>query len=122
MFRNLLDKAKSAIDDVDNAIKLASVGNNAKQKKQLEYDSSYFTFQLEGGPIHSTKLIAVAKIKAGNLSFLFQQLNICQGDKAGDVIPLTCKWFISGLDESLKQIEGVTGISYQPCTEDVGSR
>lgn len=64
MFRNLLDKAKSAIDDVDQAIKLAG-GSGSKQKKQFEYDSSYFTFQLEGGPIHSSKLNAVARIKTG---------------------------------------------------------
>jgi len=69
MFKNFLDKAKSAIDDVDQAIKLAAVvgtTNIAKLKKQPEYDSTYFTFQLEGGPIHSSKLNAVAKIKAGN--------------------------------------------------------
>ncbi len=77
MFKNLLDKAKSAIDDVDNAIKLAGVGAaslNLKTKKQPEFDSSLFTFQLEGGPIHTSKLNAVAKVKSGINKFLFKKL------------------------------------------------
>lgn len=49
-------------------------------------------------------------------------VELLQGDKAGEIIPLTCKWFISSLDDKLKEIEGITGSSYQPCTEDVGSR
>lgn len=66
MFKNFLDKAKSAIDDVDSALKLANIGGSQnKPKKLLEYDASYFTFQLEGGPLHSSKLNAVAKTKAG---------------------------------------------------------
>ena len=62
MFKNLLDKAKSSIENIDITLKN---GNNPKAKKLLEYDANYFTFTLEGGPLHTTIVKATAKIKAG---------------------------------------------------------
>ncbi len=82
MFKNFLDKAKSAIDDVDNALKLANLsGSQVKAKKAVEYDASFFTFQLEGGPLHSSKLNAVAKIKAGIEKEFSDEFNFFQERK-----------------------------------------
>lgn len=63
MFKNLLDKAKNAIEDIDITLKN---GNNTKAKKLMEYDANFFTFALEGGPLHTTTVKAVAKIKTGS--------------------------------------------------------
>lgn len=63
MFKNFLDKAKSAIDEMDQ--KLQTATKDLQKKKPAEYDASYFTFTLEGGPLHSSRLTAVARVKAG---------------------------------------------------------
>lgn len=47
---------------------------------------------------------------------------ILEGERAGELIPLACKWFISSMDGKLKEIDGLVGNAYQPCAEDVGSR
>ena len=62
MFKNFLEKAKSAIDDIDVAI--TKVQQQTKGKK-FEYDASYFTFILEGGPLHTSQLNAIARVRAG---------------------------------------------------------
>lgn len=61
MFKNFLDKAKSAFDDADISKHVAT----PKNKKPIEFDASFFSFALEGGPLHTEKLTAVGRIKAG---------------------------------------------------------
>ena len=64
MFKNFLDKAKSAFDDDKHNI------TTPKGKKIIEFDASFFSFALEGGPLHTSRLTAVGKIKSGFFLFL----------------------------------------------------
>lgn len=62
MLQNFLVKAKSVIEDMDRTLTETA---NPKSPTKFEYDDSFFTFQLEGGPIHSEVLTASARIKYG---------------------------------------------------------
>lgn len=71
MFKNFLDKAKSAFDDAD---KHGITTPKGKKMPVIEFDASFFSFALEGGPLHTSRLTAVGKIKSGFFNFCFGRL------------------------------------------------
>lgn len=63
MINNFLEKAKSVIDDVNRNLQSPT----GKGRHSFEYDDSYFTLQLNGGPLHTDLLTVQAKIKEGKI-------------------------------------------------------
>jgi len=68
MIKNLLGKAKSVLDEVESTLK----SPDSSESKHFNYDETYFTFSLTGGPIHTELLNASAKIRQGTFfSFIY---------------------------------------------------
>lgn len=63
MIKNLLGKAKSVLDEVESTLK----SPDSAESKHFNYDETYFTFSLTGGPIHTELITASAKIRQGIL-------------------------------------------------------
>ncbi len=60
-FNNLLEKAKSVIDDVNKNL------NSPSLKNPSQYDDTYFTIALKGGPLHTDLLTINATVAEGYL-------------------------------------------------------
>ncbi len=72
----MIEKAKKAADELQDGLVQFEIHPRTGQqintqpqkteKKIFDYDESYFTFKLEGGPKHSEPLIANARIAQGS--------------------------------------------------------
>jgi hypothetical protein len=63
-FKNFLDKAKKKAEQFAEEIAIKPT-----EKKLIEYNETFFSFKVEGGPKHTDMLVAAAKIKEGISQF-----------------------------------------------------
>lgn len=125
----MMEKAKKAADNIQEGLVQFEIHPKNYhpphaqpqhvENKNFEYDETYFSFKLEGGPKHTEPLTAVARIEKGKPGFPSTNK---EGDKAGKEVPLICKWFKSDASDEMKEVEGLTGTVYQPTVDDVGAR
>ncbi len=59
-FKNFIDRAKKQINERVKDDSPVKIGKN-----EAQFDESFFTFQLQGGPKHTELLVASARIRDG---------------------------------------------------------